>query len=176
MALGPCTAWPRSRVQSIFGARYIVQIDDLLMDRRLSLEEAEWLFRHAASAYGSYRWPHWYACWCGFQVWPLLRDERSRNAVSVALRYTRRHANRSDLIDAMLAAFDACARINDIEERWAAETAAYVAAYVVASPSADSAGSYYLHAAMDGVALCSGQMTASRRRLRQMMARVSRRI
>src|SRR3990167_932116 len=51
-----------------------------------------------------------FACWCVRQVWPLLKDERSRHAVEVAERYAEGMATAEEL---------AAARA-DAEAAWAA--------------------------------------------------------
>ena len=70
-----------------------------------------------------------FACWCaqetpladGRKVWDLLTDERSRNAVNVALRFARDEANQEELYAAWAAASAAAAA------RYAAWAAAWAA-------------------------------------------------
>ena len=48
-----------------------------------------------------------FACWCARQVWHLMTDERSRNAVEVAERFARGEASEDELTAAWAAARDA---------------------------------------------------------------------
>ncbi len=47
-----------------------------------------------------------FACWCVRQVWHLLTDERSRNAVEVAERYANGEATEGELDAARATAWD----------------------------------------------------------------------
>ena len=60
-----------------------------------------------------------FACWCVRQVWHLLTDDRSRNAVEVAEKYAIGEATADDLAAARDAA-------------WAASDAAWAAAWAAA--------------------------------------------
>ena len=80
-----------------------------------------------------------FACWCvqetpladGRKVWDLLTDERSRNAVNVALRFARDESNQVELDAARAAAWDAA---------WdAARAAARAAAWAAAGDAARAA-------------------------------------
>ena len=48
-----------------------------------------------------------FACFCARQIWPLLGDERSRNAVLVAEKFADGDATEDDLAAALSAAWDA---------------------------------------------------------------------
>ena len=48
-----------------------------------------------------------FACFCARQIWPLLEDERSRNAVLVAEKFADGDATEDDLAAACAAAWDA---------------------------------------------------------------------
>ena len=63
-----------------------------------------------------------WACWCVRQQWHLLTDERSRNAVDVAERFTRGEATQEALAAARAAAWDA-ARASRAAARDAARAA-----------------------------------------------------
>ena len=64
-----------------------------------------------------------FACWCVRQVWHLLADERSRNAVEVAQRFAVGDATEQELVaarDAAWAAAWAAARAAARDAAWAA--------------------------------------------------------
>ena len=77
-----------------------------------------------------------FACWCvqetpladGRKVWDLLLDERSRNAVNVALRFARDEANGEELSAAWDAAWDASRAAAGAAARAAARAAEWDAA------------------------------------------------
>ena len=71
-----------------------------------------------------------FACWCARQVWHLLTDERSHNAVEVAERFARGEATRDELYDAWDAA------------RTAARTAARDAADAAWTAARDAQAQY----------------------------------
>ncbi len=86
-----------------------------------------------------------YACWCVRQVWHLLGDERSRNAVEVAERYAVGEATDAELAatrDAALdatrdAAFDATRAATAFDAtRAATMAAAFEPAFAAASAAA----------------------------------------
>ncbi len=72
-----------------------------------------------------------FACWCvqetplldGRKTWDLLTDERSRNAVNVALRFARDEANSDELAAASAAAWDAASAAS-WDAAWDAASAA----------------------------------------------------
>ena len=69
-----------------------------------------------------------FACFCARQIWPLLEDERSRNAVLVSEKFADGDATEDDLDAAWVAAWDAV-----WDAAWvAARDAAWVAARVAA--------------------------------------------
>ena len=68
-----------------------------------------------------------FACFCARQIWPLLEDERSRNAVLVAEKFADGDATEDDLVAARDAALDA------------ARDASWVAAWVAARDAARDA-------------------------------------
>ena len=72
-----------------------------------------------------------FACWCLLQVWHLLDDEHSKNAVIVAEKYANGEATESELATAMADAWEAT--------RTAAGDAAMVAAMAAAKYSARDA-------------------------------------
>ena len=69
-----------------------------------------------------------FACWCARQVWDLLPDERSRNAVEVAERYANGEATNEELSAARDAARDAAWAAARDAARDAARAAAWAAA------------------------------------------------
>lgn len=70
-----------------------------------------------------------FTCWCVRQVWHLLTDERSRNAVEVAERYARGEASRDELAAASDAAWAAAWAATSDAARAAAWDAARVATW-----------------------------------------------
>lgn len=60
-----------------------------------------------------------FACWCVRQIWHLLYDARSRNAVEVSERYANGKATAEELAAAMNAAM-ASARAAACDAAWAA--------------------------------------------------------
>lgn len=75
---------------------------------------------------------HLYACWCVRQVWHLLTDERSRNAVEVAERYAAGNATDDELDAAM----DAAGAASWAPAWAAARAAAWASARAAAGASA----------------------------------------
>ena len=73
-----------------------------------------------------------FSCWCVRQVWHLLADERSRNAVEVAERYAMGEAAIDELDAASAAAWDAASAA----ARDAASAAAWDAAWAAARDAA----------------------------------------
>ena len=69
-----------------------------------------------------------FACWCVRQVWHLLTDERSRNAVVVAEKYANGDATQEELAAAGDAAW-AAARVAAWAAAWDARDAARAAAW-----------------------------------------------
>lgn len=74
-----------------------------------------------------------FACWCARQVWHLLTDERSRNAVEVAERYANGAATGNELA----AAAEAWAAA--VRATWAAAGAAEAEAAGAAEAEAEAA-------------------------------------
>jgi hypothetical protein len=82
-----------------------------------------------------------YICWCVRQVWHLLADDRSRNAVEVAGRYAVGEATANELAAARLAAWAAYADARAVLD------AAYVAATSHATAARAAARAAYVAAA-----------------------------
>ena len=77
-----------------------------------------------------------FACWCVRQVWHLLADERSRNAVEVAERYAMGEAAIDELDAASAAAWDAASEVARDAAGAVARDAAWDAAGDVARDAA----------------------------------------
>ncbi|HSW63903.1 MAG TPA: hypothetical protein VLH56_11450 [Dissulfurispiraceae bacterium] len=99
-----------------------------------------------------------FACWCVRQVWHLLTDERSRNAVQVAERYAVGDATIQELLPAWTAA-TAAARGAARAARGAAWTAARGAAWTAACDAARGAARAARGAAR--TAACDAARTAA---------------
>ena len=80
-----------------------------------------------------------FACWCVRQVWNLLTDERSRNAVIVAERFANGMATKEELEVARFAAWSAAESAAELVAELAAESATRVAAESAARLAAWSA-------------------------------------
>ena len=85
-----------------------------------------------------------FACWCARQVWHLLTDERSRNAVVVAERYADGKATSEELSAAESAAESAAWSAAESAAESAARSAARSAAESAAWSAAESAQAEYL--------------------------------
>ena len=87
-----------------------------------------------------------FACRCVRDVWPLLTDERSRNAVEVAERFANGEASREELWTARDAALDAAEKTVEDAAENVAENAAWVALNVAraAAENVDAKQAGYL--------------------------------
>lgn len=89
-----------------------------------------------------------FSCWCVRQVWHLLTDERSRNAVEVAERYAVGDATEEELVAARDAAWaaarDAARDAAQAAAQAAARAAAADAAWAAAQAAAQAAQNNYL--------------------------------
>jgi hypothetical protein len=86
-----------------------------------------------------------FACWCVRQVWHLLTDERSRNAIEVAEKFARGEATRDELDAARYAARYAArdaARSAAMAAEWDAARSAAMAAEWDAARSAAMAAAW----------------------------------
>ena len=105
------------------------------------MTEAEWLASNninvmlASLINPSQRKIRLFACACVRQIWHLLTDDRSRNAVQVAERYADDAATNSERIEAANAAYVAYANAANVA--YAATNVAY-AAYATAYAAADA--------------------------------------
>ena len=68
-----------------------------------------------------------FACWCARQVWHLLEDERSKNAVEIAERFVNGEATAGELAAANAAAWAASRGTRDAS--WRESSSARAAAY-----------------------------------------------
>jgi hypothetical protein len=80
-----------------------------------------------------------FACWCVRQVWHLLTDERSRNAVEVAEQYANGNATEKELAAASDAAWAAVCDAASAAAWAAAWAAARAAAWAAARDAASDA-------------------------------------
>ncbi len=102
MSLRPCPAYTLDRVRALWAGRESLTEDEIAaLD--IPAEDRTWALIHLLPA----KKQRLFACWCVRQVWHLLTDERSRNAVVVAERYARGEATDKELAAARDAAWDA---------------------------------------------------------------------
>jgi hypothetical protein len=97
-----------------------------------------------------------FACWCVRQVWHLLADQRSKNAVEVAERFANGKATSDELAAGLAAGLDAAwaATSDELDAAWAATSdeldaaraAGLAAAWAAAWDAARDAQDEYLKA------------------------------
>lgn len=80
-----------------------------------------------------------FACWSVRQIWHLLTDKRSRNAVEVAERFANDEATEDDLVAAWDAARDATWAAAGTSAKAAARAATWAAAWDAAGDAAKAA-------------------------------------
>lgn len=80
-----------------------------------------------------------FACWCVRQVWHMLTDERSRNAIETAERFARGEASAGELAAASDAAWSAASDIDSDADSDAAWSAAFTAACAASDAARDAA-------------------------------------
>ena len=98
-----------------------------------------------------------FSCWCVRRIWGLLKDERSKNAIRVAERFTKGKATRKEFAAAWSAAWDAAG-----DAAWAAAGAAARAAAGDAAMAA--AGAAARAAAGDAAWAAAGDAQAKKLR------------
>ena len=94
MALGPCSRWPRARVQGVFKNRDSMSLAEVLADEFVPTDDAIWLFYKVLEEAKETRQLEWFFCWCVWQAAHLLKDQRTVEALRVTQRQVRGYVSK----------------------------------------------------------------------------------